>query len=111
MVKQGTKSRTSRGTGKWKKKKLERERTHRNGKRKRKKRHRNGQLREGEERNMGQEKLCAKKRKTLSCWRGPSKKSRKYVSSDENEELKKLETVSMRVQRESGKRSSEEEKT
>ena len=32
---------------------------------------------------------------------GASKKSRKYVSCDENEELKKLEIVSMRVQRKS----------
>lgn len=53
---------------------------------------RNGQLREGEERNMGQEKLCAKKRKKV----GESKKSRKYVSSDENEELKKVETASIK---------------
>lgn len=53
---------------------------------------------------MGQEKLCAKKRKTpAAAAAGASKKSRKYVSSDENEELKKLETVSMSVQRKSGR--------
>lgn len=43
---------------------------------------------------MGQEKLCAKKRRSEVGVRG--KKSRKYVSSDENEELKKLETASIK---------------
>lgn len=40
---------------------------------------------------MGQEKLCAKKRRSEV-----GKKSRKYVSRDENEELKKLETASIK---------------
>lgn len=44
---------------------------------------------------MGQEKLCAKKRSEVGR-KVRGKKSRKYVSSDENEELKKLETASIK---------------
>lgn len=44
---------------------------------------------------MGQEKLCAKKRSEVGR-EVRDKKSRKYVSSDENEELKKLETASIK---------------
>lgn len=46
---------------------------------------------------MGQEKLCAKKRRSeVGRGRVKGKKSRKYVSRDENEELKKLETASIK---------------